>query len=169
MNNSLYNKLTKVQQMYVDSIRGIGEQWGYDLTKTDWTRRELVAISMKRQGNDDVPNWIVKDQSRRVGRGVYSIPELPLEAAPHAEELSDLMQPRQETDAEYESRVKRIHELEAVSPGHGHEGDELADTAPSPAPTEQPPDGGGLPPDLSTPQQKIVKNKLQNSATGIPH
>jgi len=97
MNNQMYNELTHPQRAYVNSIRTIGEQWGYDLTKTDWTRSELVAISMKRQGNDDVPNWIVKDQSRRVGRGVYAIPELP---------------------------------LESVSPGHGNDGDDLADSAP---------------------------------------
>jgi len=98
-NNALFKQLTKPQQMYVESIREIGADWGYDLTKSNWTRKELVAISMMRQGNDDVPNWIVKDNARRVGRGVYAIPELP---------------------------------LEAVSPGHGHEGDDLADTAPVP-------------------------------------
>ena len=80
--NEAYNKLTKAQQMYVDSIRTIGEGWGYDLTKTNWTRKELTAVSMLRQKNDDVPNWIVKDKSRRVGRGVYSIPEVPTDVAP---------------------------------------------------------------------------------------
>jgi len=74
--NEAFNKLTKSQQMYVESIRKIGGEWGYDLTKTNWTRQELVAVSMKRQSNDDVPNWIVKDMSRRVGRGVYAIPEI---------------------------------------------------------------------------------------------
>ena len=74
--NEAFNKLTKSQQMYVESIRKIGGEWGYDLTKTNWTRKELVAVSMKRQSNDDVPNWIVKDASRRVGRGVYYIPEI---------------------------------------------------------------------------------------------
>ena len=76
-NNALFEQLTKPQQMYVESIREIGADWGYDLTKSNWTRKELVAISMKRQGNDDVPNWIVKDNARRVERGVYAIPELP--------------------------------------------------------------------------------------------
>jgi len=80
-NNALFEQLTKPQQMYVESIREIGADWGYDLTKTNWTRKELVAISMKRQGNDDVPNWIVKDNARRVGRGVYAIPELPQDTA----------------------------------------------------------------------------------------
>ena len=74
--NEAFNKLTKTQQMYVESVRTIGGEWGYDLTKSNWTRLELTAVSMKRQGNDDVPNWIVKDQSRRVSRGVYSIPEI---------------------------------------------------------------------------------------------
>ena len=77
-----YNDLTTTQKLYVDSIREIGGEWGYDLTKTDWTRKELVAISMKRQGNDDVPNWIVKDKSRRVGRGLYSIPEVVFDVSP---------------------------------------------------------------------------------------
>lgn len=75
--NEAFNKLTKSQQMYVESIREIGgEQLGYDLTKTNWTRKELVAVSMIRQSNDDVPNWIVKDGSRRISRGVYHIPEI---------------------------------------------------------------------------------------------
>ena len=74
--NEAFNKLTKSQQMYVESIRKIGGEWGYDLRKTNWTRKELVAVSMKRQSNDDVPNWIVKDAARRVSRGVYYIPEV---------------------------------------------------------------------------------------------
>ena len=73
---NLFNELTKTQQLYVESIRTIGGGWGYDLTKRNWTRKELVSVSMIRQGNDDVPNWIVKDKARRVGRGVYSIPEI---------------------------------------------------------------------------------------------
>ena len=100
MNNSHYNELTPTQRHYVDSIRTIGKQWGYDLTKTNWTRGELVAVSMKRQGNDDVPNWIVKDQSRRVSRGVYAIPEIPLEAT---------------------------SDVQSVSHGHGNDGDDLSD------------------------------------------
>ena len=77
MNSEAFKNLTKAQQLYVESIREIGgKQLGYDLTKTDWTRRELVAVSMIRQSNDDIPNWIVKDLSRRVSRGVYSVPEV---------------------------------------------------------------------------------------------
>jgi len=93
MTNDAFNNLTKAQQLYVESIREIGGiQLGYDLTKPNWTRKELTAVSMIRQSNDDVPNWIVKDQSRRVSRGVYAIPE-----------------------------------VANVTPGQGHEGDELAD------------------------------------------
>tara|TARA_Y100000296_G_C5068012_1_gene203360 strand:- start:33 stop:455 length:423 start_codon:yes stop_codon:yes gene_type:complete len=104
-----YNDLTTTQKLYVDSIREIGGEWGYDLTKTDWTRKELVAISMKRQGNDDVPNWIVKDKSRRVGRGLYSIPEVVLDVSPSDAEVG-------QTD------------VLAVSPGHEIEGDGLDDS-----------------------------------------
>jgi hypothetical protein len=84
--NEAFNKLTKTQQMYVESVRKIGGEWGYDLTKTNWTRLELTAVSMKRQGNDDVPNWIVKDQSRRVSRGVYSVPEIVMVSPGHETE-----------------------------------------------------------------------------------
>lgn len=80
MNSEAFNNLTKAQKLYVESIREIGKNsLGFDLTKTDWTRKELVAVSTIRQSNDDVPNWIVKDHSRRVTRGVYSIPEVVLE------------------------------------------------------------------------------------------
>jgi len=96
MNNADFTNLTKAQQLYVESIREIGgTQLGYDLTKSNWTRKELVAVSLIRQGNDDVPNWIVKDHSRRVGRGLYAIPE--------------------------------VSTAIAVAPGHGMEGDDLAD------------------------------------------
>jgi len=80
MNNEAFNNLTKSQQLYVESIRTIGgTQLGYDMTKSNWTRKELIAVSMIRQNNDDVPNWIVKDKSRRVARGLYLINEVPLE------------------------------------------------------------------------------------------
>ena len=95
MNSAEFNNLTKAQQLYVESIREIGGgQLGYDLTKTNWTRKELVAVSMIRQNNDDVPNWIVKDHSRRVSRGVYAIPEL-IDVSPghgtEGDSLSDMV------------------------------------------------------------------------------
>ena len=59
MNNEAFNNLTKSQRLYVESIRTIGgTQLGYDMTKTNWTRKELVAVSMIRQNNDDVPNAV---------------------------------------------------------------------------------------------------------------
>ena len=77
MNSEAFNNLTKAQKLYVESIREIGgTQLGFDIMKSNWTRKELVAVSTVRQNNDDVPNWIVKDHSRRVSRGVYSIPEV---------------------------------------------------------------------------------------------
>ena len=95
MNSEAFNNLTKTQQLYVESIRLIGgTQLGYDLTKSNWTRKELTAVSMIRQNNDDVPNWIVKDQSRRVSRGVYSVPEVVLDISPghgvEGDNLSDM-------------------------------------------------------------------------------
>jgi len=100
MNNEAYNNLTKAQQLYVDSIREVGGiQLGYDLTKTNWTRKELVAVSMIRQNNDDVPNWIVKDHARRVSRGVYSVPEVVVDVSPgHEVEGDGLADGLQQTD-----------------------------------------------------------------------
>ena len=90
MNNEAFNNLTKAQQLYVESIREIGGgQLGYDLTKSNWTRRELIAVSLIRQNNDDVPNWIVKDHARRVGRGVYSVPEVVTDVSPGQEVEGD--------------------------------------------------------------------------------
>jgi|3_EtaG_2_1085321.scaffolds.fasta_scaffold23387_3 hypothetical protein len=90
MNNEAFANLTKTQQLYVESIRDIGgNQLGYDMTKTNWTRKELIAVSMIRQNNDDVPNWIVKDQSRRVSRGVYNIPEVVVDASPAQDVVED--------------------------------------------------------------------------------
>ena len=54
---------------------------------------------MSLKGKKWIPNWITHDQSRRVDRGVFSIPE-----------VMDTINPQ------------------AVSPGHGNEGDDLADT-----------------------------------------
>ena len=95
MYTEAFNNLTKAQQLYVESIREIGgNQLGYDLTKSNWTRKELIAVSLIRQNNDDVPNWIVKDHSRRVGRGVYSVPEVVTDVSPghgvEGDNLSDM-------------------------------------------------------------------------------
>ena len=68
MNTEAFNNLTKAQQLYVESIREIGgNQLGYDLTKSNWTR---------------------------VGRGVYSVPEVVTDVSPghgvEGDNLSDM-------------------------------------------------------------------------------
>ena len=77
-NNDQYNSLTPTRQKYVDAIRSNGPDCGIDTNKTEYSRAELRQVSMKIKGKVWIPNWITHDQSRRVGRGVFSIPEVPV-------------------------------------------------------------------------------------------
>ncbi len=92
-------QLSKTQQKYIDAIIEHSDAVGVKTNKTNFSRAELRLISMSLKGKKWIPNWITHDQSRRVDRGVFSIPE-----------VMDTINPQ------------------AVSPGHGNEGDELADT-----------------------------------------
>ena len=76
MSNNAYNNLTNRQRTYVDAVRLHAEDLGIDTTKTDYSRAELRQVSMKMKGKIWIPNWITHDQSRRVTRGVFSIPEI---------------------------------------------------------------------------------------------
>ena len=93
-------QLSKTQQKYIDAIIEHSEAVGVDTNKTNFSRAELRLISMSLKGKKWIPNWITHDQSRRVDRGVFSIPEV----------------------------MDTINPVMAVSPGHGNEGDDLADT-----------------------------------------
>ena len=63
MSNDAYNNLTNRQRVYVDAIREHANDLGIDTTKT--------------KGKIWIPNWITHDQSRRTGRGMFNIPEVP--------------------------------------------------------------------------------------------
>ena len=76
MSNDAYNNLTNRQRVYVDAIREHADDLGIDTTKTVYSRAELRQVSMKTKGKIWIPNWITHDQSRRAGRGVFSIPEV---------------------------------------------------------------------------------------------
>tara|TARA_R100000315_G_C5217866_1_gene130465 strand:- start:440 stop:760 length:321 start_codon:yes stop_codon:yes gene_type:complete len=93
---------------YVNAIITHAPGLGINLNKNDFSRAELRQISMTHKGKIWIPNWITHDVSRRVARGVFSIPE--------------------------------VQQTLAVTPGEGHEGDDLADSAPnsdSTTPTEE--------------------------------
>mgnify|MGYP003970374973 CR=1 FL=1 len=72
----IYNNLTNRQKVYVDAIRTNAPDLNIDTTKTEYSRAELRQISMKMKGKIWIPNWITHDQSRRVARGVFLIPEV---------------------------------------------------------------------------------------------
>ena len=67
--------LSKQQQRYVDAIIAAAPTVGIDCTTQEFTREQLRAVSMIHKGKKWIPNWITHDVSRRVGRGVFSIPE----------------------------------------------------------------------------------------------
>ena len=71
-----YDELTKRQQSYIDGVRTHADACGIDITKDQYSRAELRQISMLMKGKKWIPNWITHDQSRRVSRGVFRIPEV---------------------------------------------------------------------------------------------
>jgi len=97
--------LTKSQVKYVNAIIEHAPTHQVNVNKLNFTRSELRLISLTYKANDDVPNWIVKDHSRRVGRGLYAVPE-----------------------------VMEALNATNVSPGHETDGDSLADTIETSAP-----------------------------------
>jgi len=95
-------QLSKTQQKYVNAIIEHAPNAGVDINKANFSRAELRLISMAVKGKKWIPNWITHDQSRRVDRGVFSIPEV--------------------TD------TVNAQNPQAVSPGQETEGDGLDDT-----------------------------------------
>lgn len=71
-----YDNLTEARKQYVNMIIQHGESHNIDLTDMTFSRQQLKAISLSFKDNDDVPNWIVKDQDRRATLGVYFVPEV---------------------------------------------------------------------------------------------
>ena len=98
-------ELSKQQTKYVDAIIEHAPANGVAVNKINFSRAELRLISMTWKGKKWIPNWITHDLSRRVGRGVFSIPEV----------------------------MDAVNALD-VSPGHGNDGDDLADDTVTHAP-----------------------------------
>ena len=76
--NSAYDQLSNRQKVYVNAIREHGPTLGVDITKSTFTRKDLRPISEEFKGKPWIPNWITHDQSRRLDRGEFSIPEVPV-------------------------------------------------------------------------------------------
>ena len=68
---SLYTNLKAKQQAF---IRCIAESTG-SMTTTEFSRKDLKEIAND-HGIAWAPAWIVKDKTRVVKRGMYSVPEL---------------------------------------------------------------------------------------------
>jgi|TARA_Y100000310_G_scaffold220021_1_gene221451 hypothetical protein len=86
-----YDELTKRQKVYIDAVVQFGPSNGIDLNKTEFSRAELRLVSMSFKGKKWIPNWITHDQSRRAGRGIFTIPEVS-DVAPGQETPADLEQ-----------------------------------------------------------------------------
>ena len=74
------------------------------------SRKELYAVC--NMTGIVYPRWLAKNVDRRLGRGMYSFPELASAGVTEVEVDIDIS----------------LSTPENVSPGHGHEGDELSDT-----------------------------------------
>jgi len=91
--NLNYNKLSNRQKVYVDAVIEHAPALGIDLNKEEFSRAELRQVSMSMKGKKWIPNWITHDQSRRVDRGLFLIPEIKDAIA---------VAPGQETDGDIE-------------------------------------------------------------------
>jgi hypothetical protein len=67
-----YSQLTKKQASFVHHLFDMGHT---DATNTTFKRSELKTIA-EQGGWAWAPAWIVKDKTRVVNRGMYSVPEL---------------------------------------------------------------------------------------------
>ena len=93
-------ELSNQQQKYVSAVLEHAPTIGINLNKNTFSRAELRQVSMAFKGKKWIPNWITHDLSRRADRGLFTIPEI----------------------------MEQYNALQAVSPGHGTEGDDLMDT-----------------------------------------
>jgi len=84
-------QLTNRQMAYINAIITHAPDLGIDTNKNDFSRAELRQVSMSMKGKIWIPNWITHDQSRRVSRGMFSIPEVAATMA---------VAPGQETDGD---------------------------------------------------------------------
>ncbi len=71
-----YATLSNRQQAYITAIITHAPALGIDIEKTTFSRAELRQVSMTEKGKKWIPNWITHDQSRRVARGMFNIPEV---------------------------------------------------------------------------------------------
>tara|TARA_B100000497_G_C7494906_1_gene302603 strand:- start:76 stop:402 length:327 start_codon:yes stop_codon:yes gene_type:complete len=79
MNDKTYNNLKPKQQLFIQQLyKGIFTDAGdTDVVFLDaYSRQYLKMMSSRFCGMDWAPAWIVKDKSRQVGKGSYSLPEL---------------------------------------------------------------------------------------------
>jgi len=74
--NWIFDKLSRTQKLYIEKIKEFAENLCINTDDLTFSRKQLQLISLAFKDNNDVPNWIVKDKSRRAGVGVYIIPEV---------------------------------------------------------------------------------------------
>ena len=69
-------ELSNQQQKYVSAVLEHAPALSINTNKVNYSRAELRQVSMAMKGKKWIPNWITHDLSRRVSRGVFSIPEI---------------------------------------------------------------------------------------------
>jgi len=74
--NWIFDKLSRTQKLYIEKIKEFADDLCINTDDLTFSRKHLQLVSLSFKDNNDVPNWIVKDTSRRAGVGVYIIPEV---------------------------------------------------------------------------------------------
>lgn len=74
--NWIFDKLSRTQKLYIEKIKEFADDLCINTDDLTFSRKQLQLISLSFKDNNDIPNWIVKDTSRRAGVGVYIIPEV---------------------------------------------------------------------------------------------
>ena len=99
-----YNALTRTQSAFVRFLYDAGFTTKDDVV---FNRTYLTTLA-NQHGVTWPPAWIVKDTTRCTKRGYYAVPEL--------------------NDYIVEQQQQQQVETTSVSPGHGNDGDDLADS-----------------------------------------
>ena len=97
-----YNALTRTQSAFVRFLYDAGFTTKDDVV---FNRTYLTTLA-NQHGVTWPPAWILKDTTRCTKRGYYAVPEL----------------------NDYIAEQQQVETTTSVSPGHGNEGDDLADT-----------------------------------------
>ena len=100
MSTNTDRKVNKRRTDYIAAIVAV-----HGGSQKNYSRKELRAVS-DAHGWKWIPNWITHDQSRRVSRGVFSIPEAYI--MPEENEGADVTPTQEELDSVVAEAMEKV-------------------------------------------------------------